>query len=45
MEYFRQNEGKGPFRDSDAVYSFTYLLFMLQTNLHNANVEEKMTLT
>ena len=30
--------------NSDAVYSFSYLLMMLQSNLHNPQVVDKMTL-
>lgn len=43
-EYFHQNEGQEVFKHSDAVFSFSYLLMMLQTNLHNPQVTEKMTL-
>jgi len=30
--------------NSDAVYSLSYLLMMLQSNLHNPQVVDKMTL-
>ncbi len=43
-EYFNQNNGQDVFKNSDAVFSFSYLLMMLQTNLHNPQVIEKMTL-
>ena len=45
--YYRQNkefDKEEVFHHSDAVYSFSYLLMMLQTNLHNPQVVEKMTL-
>lgn len=29
---------------SDSVYAFSYLLMMLQSNLHNPQVVDKMTL-
>ena len=37
--YFHQN-AETAFHHSDAVYSFSYLLMMLQTNLHNPQVQE-----
>lgn len=43
-EYFHQNHGQEVFNHSDGVFSFSYLLMMLQTNLHNPQVIEKMTL-
>lgn len=42
-EYFNQNT-ETVFNNSDAVYSFSYLLMMLQTNLHSPQVVDKMSL-
>lgn len=42
--FYEQNREDNIFHHSDAVYSFSYLLMMLQTNLHNPQVIEKMTL-
>ena len=42
-EYFNQNP-ETVFTSSDAVYTFSYLLMMLQTNLHSPQVVEKMSL-
>jgi brefeldin A-inhibited guanine nucleotide-exchange protein len=44
VTYFEQNKEDTPYVNSDAVYSFSYLLMMLQSNLHNPQVIEKMTL-
>lgn len=44
VAFFKQNEIGGTLVNSDAVYSFSYLLMMLQSNLHNPQVIEKMTL-
>lgn len=44
VTYFGQNREGSVFLNSDAVYSFSYLLMMLQSNLHNPQVLEKMTL-
>jgi len=44
ITYFNQNRDGTVFVNSDAVYSFSYLLMMLQSNLHNPQVIEKMTL-
>ena len=44
VTYFGQNREGGIFLNSDAVYSFSYLLMMLQSNLHNPQVLDKMTL-
>ena len=40
-KYFKDTAG-GTFRSSDSIYTFSYLLIMLQTDLHNPRVEEKM---
>jgi Sec7-like guanine-nucleotide exchange factor len=37
-EYFNQNSEQSVFKHSDGVFSFSYLLMMLQTNLHNPQV-------
>lgn len=42
--YFDQNKGAGVLVNSDAVYSLSYLIMMLQSNVHNPQVLDKMTL-
>ena len=43
-EFYEQNRDTNIFAEYGAVFSFSYLLMMLQTNLHNPQVVEKMTL-
>ncbi|CAD8047195.1 unnamed protein product [Paramecium sonneborni] len=40
-----QNSQNFHFKSSSSIYTFTYLLVMLQTDLHNPKVVEKMKLT
>ncbi|CAD8045987.1 unnamed protein product [Paramecium sonneborni] len=40
-----QNNQNFHFKSSSSIYTFTYLLVMLQTDLHNPKVVEKMKLT
>ena len=42
--FYEQNREENIYHHSDSVFSFSYLLMMLQTNLHNPQVIEKMTL-
>lgn len=44
ITYFNQNKDGGVLVNSDAVYSLSYLIMMLQSNLHNPQVIDKMTL-
>jgi brefeldin A-inhibited guanine nucleotide-exchange protein len=44
ITYHGQNRQGGVLANSDAVYSLSYLLMMLQSNLHNPQVVDKMTL-
>lgn len=44
ITYFDQNRLGGVFANSDAVFSLSYLIMMLQSNLHNPTVVDKMTL-
>ena len=44
ITYFEQNKENTVFFQSDSVFAFSYLLMMLQSNLHNPQVVEKMTL-
>jgi Sec7-like guanine-nucleotide exchange factor len=44
ITYFEQNKEDTVFVHSDSVYAFSYLLMMLQSNLHNPQVVDKMTL-
>jgi brefeldin A-inhibited guanine nucleotide-exchange protein len=44
ITYFDQNKDNTAFANSDAVYAFSYLLMMLQSNLHNPQVVDKMNL-
>ncbi len=38
-------DNPGSFSSATAAYTLSYLLMMLQTDLHNPNVENKMKLT
>ena len=44
ISFYGQNSADSVLVNSDAVYSFSYLLMMLQSNLHNPQVVDKMTL-
>lgn len=44
-EFYAQNAEQKIFINSDAIYSFAYLLMMLQTNLHNPQVQESERMT
>ncbi|KAM3147892.1 hypothetical protein pb186bvf_000220 [Paramecium bursaria] len=45
-KFYRDNSTQNViFKTSDAVYTFTYLMVMLQTDLHNPKVVDKMKLT
>ena len=43
-KYFRDQK-ETIYKTSDTIYTFSYLLIMLQTDLHNPRVEEKMKFT
>ena len=48
MQIFAQkyyNYNKNPLKSATAAYTLSYLLIMLQTDLHNPQVKEKMKLT
>lgn len=41
-KFYKDNQSTGVFVSSSAVYQFSYLLMMLQSNLHNPQVVDKM---
>ena len=41
-KFYKDNKAEGIFASSSAVYSLSYLLMMLQSNLHNPQVVDKM---
>jgi hypothetical protein len=42
--HFSENPG-GPFADADAEYMFSFCLLMLNTDLHNSNIDPRRKLT
>jgi Sec7-like guanine-nucleotide exchange factor len=42
LKLYRDNPG--PFEHSDGLYTYVYAIIMLNTDLHNVNMERKITL-
>lgn len=45
QKYFNQNVEITPLKSTTSAYTFSYLLIMLQTDLHNPQVKEKMKIS
>jgi len=41
--YYKQNKNISPFPSADSVYTFTFAVIMLNTDLHNSSIRQKMT--